>query len=44
MTNNKKQVLEGATFSDQCAAIEGSLQHQCWLNAQNIRSAADKMR
>jgi hypothetical protein len=44
MTNNKKQVLEGATFSDQCAAIEGPYQHQAWLNAQNIRGAATKMR
>ena len=44
MTNNKKQVLEGAAFSDQCAAIEGVYQHQCWLNAQNIKGAADKMR
>jgi hypothetical protein len=44
MTNNKKQVLEGATFSDQCAAIEGAYQHQCWLDAQNIRGAAAKMR
>ena len=44
MTNNKKQVLEGATFSDQCAAIDGAYQHQCWLNAQNIKGAADKMR
>jgi hypothetical protein len=44
MTNNKKQMLEGATFSDQCAAIEGSVQHQCWLNAQNIRGEADRMR
>jgi tetratricopeptide (TPR) repeat protein len=44
MTNNKKQVLEGATFSDQCAAIEGAYQHQCWLNAQNIKAAAEKIR
>jgi tetratricopeptide (TPR) repeat protein len=44
MTNNKKQVLEGAAFSDQCAAIEGAYQHQAWLNAQNIKGAAEKMR
>ena len=44
MTNNKKQVLEGAAFSDQCAAIEGPYQHQAWLNSQNIKGAADKMR
>jgi len=44
MTNNKQQVMEGATFSSQCAAIEGAYQHQCWLNAQNIKGAADKMR
>jgi hypothetical protein len=44
MTNNKKQVLEGAAFSDQCAAVEGPYQHQAWLNSQNIKGAADKMR
>jgi hypothetical protein len=44
MTNNKKQVLEGATFSDQCAAIEGPYQHQAWLNSQSMKSAADRMR
>jgi hypothetical protein len=44
MTNNKKQVLEGETFSDQCAAIEGPYQHQAWLNAQNIRGDANSMR
>jgi hypothetical protein len=44
MTNNKKQVLEGATYSDQCAAIEGAYQHQAWLNAQNIRGEASNMR
>jgi hypothetical protein len=44
MTNNKKQVLEGAAFSDQCAAIEGPYQHQAWLNSQNIKGAAGKMR
>ena len=44
MTSNKKQVLEGAAFSDQCAAIEGPYQHQAWLNSQNIKGAADKMR
>ena len=44
MTNNKKQVLEGATFSDQCAAIDGPYQHQAWLNAQNIRGDANTMR
>jgi hypothetical protein len=44
MTNNKKQVLEGATFSDQCAAIDGPYQHQAWLNAQNIKGEANNMR
>ena len=29
MTNNKTAVLEGATFSDQCAAIAGPYQSQC---------------
>jgi len=44
MTNNKKQVLEGAAYSDQCAAIEGAYQHQAWLNAQNIKGEANNMR
>ncbi len=44
MTNNKKQVLEGAAFSDECAKIAGPYQDQAWRNAQNIKAAADKMR
>jgi len=44
MTNNKKQVLEGATFSDQCAAIEGSFQQGCRQNAQNMKGLANQMR
>ena len=44
MTNNKKQVLEGATFSDQCAAIEGPFQQGCRQNAQNMKGVANQMR
>ncbi|MGA2268300.1 MAG: hypothetical protein ABSH44_07505 [Bryobacteraceae bacterium] len=44
MTNNKAQVLEGAKFSDQCAAIEGVYQQLGSNNAQNIKNAAARMR
>ena len=44
MTNNKKQVLEGAAFSDQCAAIEGPYQGQAYRNSMAMKDAAAKMR
>jgi len=45
MTNNKKQVLEGAAFQRPIAPpSKGPYQHQAWLNSQNIKGAADKMR
>jgi hypothetical protein len=44
MTNNKKQVLEGAMFSDQCAAIVGPYQDQAYRNSMAMKGAAAKMR
>jgi hypothetical protein len=44
MTNNKKQVLEGAAFSDQCAAIVGPYQDQAYRNSMAMKGAAAKMR
>ena len=44
MTNNKKQVLEGATFSDECAAIVGPYQDQAYRNSMAMKGAAAKMR
>jgi hypothetical protein len=44
MTNNKKQVLEGATFSDECAAIAGPYQDQAYRNSMAMKGAAAKMR
>ena len=44
MTNNKKQVLEGATFSDQCAAIVGPYQDQAYRNSMVMKSEANNMR
>jgi tetratricopeptide (TPR) repeat protein len=44
MTMNKAQVLEGAKFSQQAAAIQGPLTQQAWHNAQVIKDEAGKMR
>jgi hypothetical protein len=44
MTNNKKQVLEGAAFSDQCAAIAGAYQDQAYRNSMIMKSDANSMR
>jgi hypothetical protein len=44
MTNNKKQVLEGATFSDQCAAIAGPFQDQAYRNSMAMKADANNMR
>ncbi len=44
MTMNKAKMLEGAKFSDECAAIPGSLAQQCWTNSANIKKEAGAMR
>lgn len=44
MTLNKAQVLEGAKYSEQSAAIPGAYAEQAWKNAQLIKAAADKIR
>jgi hypothetical protein len=44
MTLNKAQVLEGAKYSEQAAAIPGAYAEQAWKNAQFIKAAADKIR
>jgi hypothetical protein len=44
MTNNKKQVLEGAAFSDQSAAVAGPFQDQAYRNSMAMKSDANSMR
>lgn len=44
MTNNKKQVLEAATFSEQAAAIKFAQTEDAWRNVQAMRAQAAKMR
>jgi hypothetical protein len=44
MTLNKSKVLEGAKFSEQCAAIDGPLHEQAYRNALLMKDAAGKMR
>lgn len=44
MTMNKGQVLEGATFSEQCSKIQSQYADQAWKNAQLIKADAAKMR
>jgi hypothetical protein len=44
MTNNKAQMLEAQKFSEQCAAIEGAYQNQCYKNSMAMKDAAAKMR
>ena len=44
MTNNKALVLEGAKFSDQCAALPGPLAEQAWKNSAAMKADAAKMR
>ena len=43
-TRNRTQMLEGARFSDQAAAIKGPLADQAWRNAQAMKAEAAKMR
>jgi hypothetical protein len=44
MTLNKAKVLEGAKFSDQCAAIEGPYADQARHNALVMKNEAAKIR
>jgi hypothetical protein len=44
LTNAKAQVLEGAKFSEQAAAIKSDYATQAWRNTQAMRDAAAKMR
>ncbi|HTT61158.1 MAG TPA: hypothetical protein VMG35_04925 [Bryobacteraceae bacterium] len=44
MTMKKAQVLEGAKFSQEAAAIQGPLAQQAWHNAQIMKDEAARMR
>jgi tetratricopeptide (TPR) repeat protein len=44
MSMNKAKVLEGAKFSDQCAAITGPYAEQAYKNAAIMKADAGKMR
>ena len=44
MTASKAKVLEGAKFSEQCAAIPGPYAEQAWKNAAIMKTDAGKMR
>ena len=44
MTMKKAQVLEGARFSREAAAIQGPLAQQAWHNAMVMKDEAAKMR
>ena len=44
MTLSKAKVLEGAKFSQQCAAIQSNVAQQAWKNAQVMKAEADRMR
>jgi hypothetical protein len=43
MTMNKAKILEGAKFSDDCAALPGDLAQQAWKNSQIMKADAAKM-
>jgi hypothetical protein len=43
-TLNKSQILEGAKFSEQCAAISGQYQARAYENAKAMRKEAAAMR
>jgi len=43
-TLDKKKVLEAAQFSDEAAKINTPVAHQAWLNSQNMKTEAAKMR
>jgi hypothetical protein len=44
MTASKAKILEGAKFSDDCAAIQSELAQQAWKNSQLMKAEAAKMR
>jgi tetratricopeptide (TPR) repeat protein len=44
MTNSKAKVLEGAKFSDQCAAIPGPRVDQAWKNSAIMKKEGAAMR
>ena len=44
MTMNKAKVLDGAKFSDQCAALPGPYAEQAWKNSAIMKADAGKMR
>ena len=44
MTNSKAKILEGAKFSDDCAAIQSELAQQAWKNSTIMKAEAAKMR
>jgi hypothetical protein len=44
MTMNKAKILEGAKFSDQCAAITGPYAEQAYKNSMVMKTEAGKMR
>jgi hypothetical protein len=44
MTMNKAKILEGAKFSDQCAAMPGARAAQAWKNSAIMKTEAGAMR
>ncbi len=40
---NRAQILEGAKYSDLCAAIRSPYQQQAWTNAHLMKTEADRM-
>jgi len=44
MTMNKAKVLEGAKFSEQCAAIQSAVAQQAYKNSLVMKTEADRMR
>ena len=44
MTNSKAKVLEGAKFSDDCAAITSEYAQQAWKNSAQMKAEAGRMR
>jgi len=44
MTLNKARILEGAKFSDQCAAMPGPRAEQAWKNSAAMKTEAGTMR
>jgi len=44
MTADKTKVLQAVKFSEDASKIDGPFAHQAWLNAQNMKTEANKMR